>query len=137
MPKFDEAQLESAIIELFQKNGFIYENGETIHRKYDEVILPEDLSDFLLNSYPNLTASELEKIINKLRYVPTTPLYKGNRQAFYLVNEGFDFVRDDVSKPPIHVKFIDYDNFENNIFKVVNQLTVVDVEWQQKFRQFF
>ena len=118
MPKFDEAQLEEAIIELFVKNGYDYVSGESIHRKYDEVLLFDDLKSFMLSKYPDLNGKELEIITNKLKFVPTSPLYIGNRQAFFLVNEGFDLARDDTSKPPIHIDFIDYKNPENNIFKM-------------------
>ncbi|EGV7878780.1 type I restriction endonuclease, partial [Enterococcus faecium] len=106
MPKFDEAQLEQAIIELFVKNGYDYVSGESIHRKYDEVLLFDDLKSFMLSKYPDLNGKELEIITNKLKFVPTSPLYIGNRQAFFLVNEGFDLARDDTSKPPIHIDFI-------------------------------
>ena len=33
MPKFTEAQLEEAIIELFQEQGYDYINGDKLHRK--------------------------------------------------------------------------------------------------------
>ena len=52
------------------------------------------------------------------------PLYLGNRETFWLVNEGFDLQRDDISKVALHVDYIDYDNPEKNIFKVVNQYSV-------------
>nr|WP_269207780.1 restriction endonuclease subunit S [Streptococcus equi] len=39
MPKFTEAQLEEAIIELFQEQGYDYINGDKLHRKYDEILL--------------------------------------------------------------------------------------------------
>ena len=51
----------------------------------------------------------------------------GNREAFYLVNEGFNLVRDDLALAPVHIEYIDFENPENNIFKVVNQYTVQDV----------
>ena len=127
MAKFTESQLEEAIIELFQTNGYDYANGETIHRKYDEVLLETDMKNFLSRRYQDVTDLELEKIINKIKYVPNTPLYMGNREAFYLVNEGFNLIRDDADKDPIHIEFIDFENPENNIFKVVNQFTVQDV----------
>ncbi len=127
MPKFTEAQLEEAIIELFQEQGYNYINGDKLHRKYDDILLEEDMREFLSQRYSNLTATELEKVINKLKYVPNTPLYRGNREAFYLVNEGFNLVRDDSALAPIHIEYIDFENPENNIFKVVNQYIVQDV----------
>lgn len=127
MAKFTESQLEEAIIEVFQTNGYDYANGETIHRKYDEVLLETDMKNFLSRRYQDVTDLELEKIINKIKYVASTPLYMGNREAFYLVNEGFNLIRDDADKEPIHIEYIDFENPENNIFKVVNQFTVQDV----------
>ena len=63
MPKFTEAQLEEAIIELFQEQGYDYINGDKLHRKYDEILLEEDMREFLSQRYSNLTATELEKVI--------------------------------------------------------------------------
>lgn len=127
MPKFTEVQLEEAIIELFQEQGYDYINGDKLHRKYDDILLEEDMREFLSQRYSNLTATELEKVINKIKYVPNTPLYMGNREAFYIVNEGFNLVRNDSALAPIHIEYIDFENPENNIFKVVNQYTVQDV----------
>lgn len=127
MMKFDEAQLEAAIIELFQGNGYSYVSGDQIHRKYDEVLLEEDMRGFLKQRYPELTSTELETVINKLKYIPATPLYQGNKEAFYLVNEGFNLKREAPGKAPIHIEYIDFEVPENNRFKVVNQLTIQDV----------
>ena len=41
--QFNEEQLELAIIDLFTKQDYIHQEGEELHRKYDEVILEEDL----------------------------------------------------------------------------------------------
>ena len=127
MPKFTEAQLEEAIIELFQEQGYDYINGDKLHRKFDEVFLEDDMKSFLGRRYPDITKTELEKIINKIKHVPKMPLYMGNREAFYLVNEGFNLQRDDSSKGAFHIEYIDFETPENNIFKVVNQFTVQDV----------
>ena len=100
----------------FKQNGYDYANGETIHRKYDEVLLETDMKTFespLSRCYD----LELEKIINKIKYVASTPLYMGNREAFYLVNEGFNLIRDDADKEPIHIEYIDFENPENNILR--------------------
>jgi len=117
MPKFTEAQLEEAIIELFQEQGYDYINGDKLHRKFDEVFLEDDMKSFLGRRYPDITKTELEKIINKIKHVPKMPLYMGNREAFYLVNEGFNLQRDDSSKGAFHIEYIDFETPENNIFK--------------------
>ena len=123
---FTEAQLEAAIIELFEQQGYTHVHGENIHRTYEDILLLDDLRAFLLDRYAteNLSELEIQKIINQLMLISAAPLYAGNREAFWLVNEGFDLVRDDASRVALHVDFIDYDKPENNIFKVVNQFSV-------------
>ena len=124
--QFTEAQLEAAIIEIFQQQGYIYVHGEKIHRQYEEILLEDDLRSFLQEKYAHegLSETEIQKIINQLTLVPASPLYVGNRAAFWLVNEGFDLQRDDLSKLALHIDYIDFDHPENNIFKVVNQYSV-------------
>ena len=124
--QFTEAQLEAAIIELFQQQGYIYVHGEKIHRQYEDILLEDDLRLFLQQKYAHEGLSEIEtqKIINQLTLIPASPLYEGNRAAFWLVNEGFDLQRDDLSKVALHIDYIDFEHPENNIFKVVNQYSV-------------
>ena len=124
--QFTEEQLENAIIELFGENGegYTYIHGDTIHRKYEDILLEDDLRSFLSSRYHDLTENETKAIINKLKNIPADPLYLGNREAFFLANEGFDLPRDDTSKIALHVNYIDLEIPNNNIFKVVNQFSV-------------
>lgn len=122
--KFTEEQLEQAIIELFQLQGYTYVHGENIHRQYEDILLEDDLRTYLRGRYKDLSDVELQKIINKIALIQASPLYLGNRETFWLVNEGFDLQRDDISKVALHVDYIDYDHPENNLFKVVNQYSI-------------
>ena len=124
--KFTENELEQSIIELFTRQGYTYVPGERIHRRYDEILLESDVKNFLAERYSicGISDIEIQKAFNKLNLINATPLYAGNREAFGLVNEGFDLVRDDVSKVALHIDFIDYDHPENNSFKIVNQYLV-------------
>lgn len=122
--KFTEDQFEQAIIELFQLQGYTYVHGEKIHRQYDDILLEDDLRSYLLSQYKDLSDVELKKIIQKIALIQSSPLYAGNRETFWLVNEGFDLQRDDISKVALHIDYIDYEHPENNIFKVVNQYSV-------------
>ena len=123
---FTESELEKAIIELFKQQGYTYLHGDEIHRPFKDVLLYDDLKAFLLSQYPDLTQSELSKIISRLDNLPSVPLYEGNRDTYRIVSEGFDFVREDPSKIGLHINFIDFDNVDNNSFKVVNQFIVED-----------
>ncbi len=124
--KFTEAELEQAIIELFMAQGYTYIHGENIHRQYEDILLMDDLRSYLTSRYEAeiLSDVEIQKIINKLNLINASPLYAGNRETFWLINEGFDLVRDDISQVALHVEYIDYEHPDNNIFKVVNQYWV-------------
>ncbi len=124
--KFTEAELEQAIIELFMAQGYTYIHGENIHRQYEDILLLDDLRSYLTSRYEAeiLSDVEVQKIINKLNLINASPLYAGNRETFWLINEGFDLVRDDISQVALHVEYIDYEHPDNNIFKVVNQYWV-------------
>lgn len=124
--KFTEDELEHAIIELFQMQGYEYTYGEDIHRRFEDILLEDDLRAFLNRKYAdkNLSDVEMKKIITQLSLIPSTPLYYSNRQAFWLVVEGFDLVRDNINDVALHVDFIDFDHPENNVFRVVNQYSV-------------
>ena len=123
---FTEDELEQAIITLFDQQGYTYFQGEDVHRKYEDILLHDDLRAFITDRYAseNLSEAEIQKIINRLNLIPSTPLYNGNRETFLLVNEGFDMVRDNISQVALHVDYIDFDEPSNNIFKVVNQYSV-------------
>ena len=121
-----EAQLEEAIIELFQAEEYDYTDGNTLRRDYEEILLKDDLRDFIATRYANenLSETEMTKIMNRLEHINAAPLYIGNRAAFWLINEGFDLQRDDAHAVALHVDFIDFDEPENNHFRVVNQYSV-------------
>lgn len=122
---FTEEQLENAIVEYFQGlDGYTYIHGEIIHRKYEDILIESDLRNYLGQKYTDLTEGEIVRAISRLNNIPSAPLYKGNRDAFWLINEGFDLQRDDASKIALHINFIDFENPENNIFKIVNQYSV-------------
>lgn len=124
--KFTEDELEHAIIELFQMQGYEYTYGEDIHRRFEDILLEDDLRTFLNRKYSdkNLSDVEMKKIITMLTLIPSTPLYYSNRRAFWLVVEGFDIVRDNINDVALHIDYIDFDHPENNIFRIVNQYSV-------------
>lgn len=130
MDKFAEEELEKAIISLFEEEGYEYLPGNSIHRKFEDILLEDDLKTFLKNRYAdeNLTDLELKTILNRLSNISSSPIYLASREAFLLVTEGFNLEREDKSKLALHVSYIDFDNPENNIFKVVNQYSVRDKE---------
>jgi type I restriction enzyme R subunit len=122
--QFTEQQLENAIIAFFEEQGYVHIHGENIHRQFDDILLEDDLRAFLTANHADLTENETARVIGNLRNIPAAPLYDGNRAAFWLINEGFNLQRDEPRKIALHINYIDFDEPENNIFKIVNQYSV-------------
>ena len=51
MANFNEHALELSIMKLFKDEGYIYLAGEQIHRERTEVLLADDLRQYLYNRY--------------------------------------------------------------------------------------
>lgn len=125
MPNFNEHALEMSIMKLFQDEGYSYVNGSHIHRERTDVLLTDDLKQYLLNRYASegLTISEVESIILMLRNVSGT-IYEANKAVFKMICDGFIFNREDITKKDLYIELVDFDTPENNIFKIVNQFEI-------------
>lgn len=125
MPNFNEHSLEMSIMELFQDEGYSYVNGYSIHRERTEVLLVDDIKQYLLNRYASegLTASEIESIILMLRNISGT-IYEANKAVFKMICDGFIFNREDITKKDLYIELVDFNTPENNIFKIVNQFEI-------------
>ncbi|WP_315517423.1 type I restriction endonuclease subunit R [Hoylesella shahii] len=130
MSHFNEHALEMAIMELLERQGYEYKNGETIHKELSEVLLLDDLRLFLMERYAEegITALEAERIIARLKADNGDSLYAQNAQIYRLMTEGFAIKREDASKPDLFVEVIDFEHTDRNIFKIVNQLEIVGQE---------
>ena len=130
MSIFNEETLEQAVIELLEAEQIPHFNGESIHKEMSEVLLRDDLKQFLLNQYykDDITQNEIESIIRKLELYPESALYDSNKAIMKLVSDGFPLKREDRNKKDLFVHFIDYQNIDNNDFKFVNQLEILGYE---------
>lgn len=125
MPNFNEHALEMSIMELFQNAGYIYANGSAIHREKTEVLLLDDLKNYLLDRYSaeGITLNEIDSIVQMLRY-SSGALYQDNKTIFKMIADGFIFNREDRSQKDLFIQLIDFENPQNNIFKIINQTEI-------------
>lgn len=131
MANFDEHALEMSIMELFKEEGYIHLNGRQLHRDRTEVLIQDDLKQYLYNRYAKdgITASEVDGIILMLRNISGT-LYEANKAFYKLLCDGFILNREDRTQKDLYVELIDFDAPENNIFKVVNQFEIEGINNQ-------
>lgn len=124
--KFDEHSLELSIKELFEEEGYEHFNGNKIHReKCSEVLLIDDLKGYLEKryKYEGITFSEISGIIHRLRSFSGS-LYEMNKSFMNALTEGFILKRENRSQKDFFVSLLDYENPENNNFKIVNQMNI-------------
>lgn len=114
---FNEDTLEQAVIELFHENGIPHLHGETIHKEMSDVLLRDDLKQFLMNQYSDqdITMNEIEGIIRTLDLFPSSALYESNKAIMKLVADGFTLKREDRSKKDLYIHLIDFASTGNQI----------------------
>jgi len=126
MPTFNEHSLEIAIMELFQDEDYIYTCGTEIRREKTDVFLVDDIKSHLYENY-DISPNEADSIILKLRSVDGS-LYEANRTFMNYVCNGFTLNRENRMQKDIFVNLIDYENPENNLFRIVNQVEIQGYE---------
>ena len=129
MSYFNESQLEQSIIALLQEQKYVYVKGEEIERDLDEVVLRDDLAEYLHNRYKNdgITDQEVENAIRVITQKQGGTLYAENKHTLNMLMDGFSLKREDPTKQNLYIYPIAFDeaNQKYNIFKVVNQFDIV------------
>jgi len=130
MGKFTEEKLEQAFIELLEQEDYPHFLGNTITRKVDEVLIEEDIKDFLLTKYESngITETEVEIIILQLKSMSSGNLYETNCNFMRMLADGFSLKREDRSQKDFWVYLIDYSEQNDNIYKFVNQLEITGTQ---------
>lgn len=131
MANFNEHALEMSIMELLKDEEYTYLNGNQIHRERTEVLLVDDLKQYLYSRYASdgITPSEVDSIILMLRNISGT-IYEANKAVYKMICDGFIFNREDITQKDLYIELIDFDTLENNIFKAVNQFEIEGVNNQ-------
>jgi len=130
MPYYNEHALELSIMELFKKEEYEHLVGSQINREKADVLLREDIKQFLYSRYAKdgITPTEVESIILRLARTANSPIYDANKSVFKLIVDGFIFKRDDKSKKDLYIQLIDFNEVKNNLFKIVNQTEIQGYE---------
>jgi type I restriction enzyme R subunit len=136
MTKFTEEKLESAFIELLGAEGYPHFLGNTAVRASEEVLIEQDLINFLLLKYQKdiLTINEAKSIVLQLKSLPASDLYETNKTVMRWLSDGFLLKREDRNQKDVLIELIDFsginESLENdcNIYKFVNQLEIAGSE---------
>jgi len=120
---FCESDYEYALISFLENEGWEYLSGKDFPRELKKDVLNEqDLNDYLTKLYPTMTDNERKRLINVIKLVGAESDFATLHKFYNWLVNGYSFTSDDNSSYPINL--IDFDHFENNIYKVVNQFSV-------------
>jgi type I restriction enzyme R subunit len=113
-------QSELPAIELFQKLKYDYFDAKG---EMYEVVLEDRLTTSLKRINPWLNENNLQKAVRKILAISGSSLMEINSEAHKLITKADALsLKPTPEDKPIPVKFIDYENIENNEFLVVNQM---------------
>lgn len=124
---FAEDNYENAVIELFQQLGYDYKYGPDIERDYTEPMYLDDLTSSLERVNAGLPAVAIEEAVNKLKRFENGSLTQKNKQFTEWLQNGIEvsyFFKGEQRAGL--VKLVDFDNIDNNSFKVINQWTIIE-----------
>ena len=120
---FVESDYENALIAFLEREGWQYLYGDSIPRdSRKDVLYMDDLLQYLTDHNKDLDDSEIRRIADNVRLV-------GADTDFATLHKVYKWMIDGVAAinkkgEPTTVALIDFENANNNIFRVVNQFTV-------------
>lgn len=152
--KFTEQKLEQSFTELLAQEGYPHHVGMTISHAPDEVLIEDDLRNFLLDQYApqGITLNEANAIILKLKSLSASDLYESNKTFMRYLSDGFILKREDLNQKDFYIQLIDFSGLnkhrepresevlsifaepateygtDNNIYKFVTQFEITGTE---------
>ena len=120
---FVESDYENALISFLESEKWQYLYGDAIPRaSKKEVIYMDDLLQFLTDNHKDVKDEELHRIADNIRLVGGDTDFATLHKVYKWMINGLSAT--DKDGRPTTINLIDFDEPENNIFRVVNQFTV-------------
>jgi len=107
---FKEADLEKVFIDLLVQEGCKYVPGEAIGRGEGEVLIEQDLRDYLHRRYDSegITENEIRSIVLQLRNLSASALYESNKKFCSWLSDGFMLKRENPKDKDILIELVDF-----------------------------
>ena len=122
--KFTEAKLEQAIIQLLGEQGYPHQPGGELVRSLDQVLIKDDLSNYLAKRYAGegITSGEIESVVRMLDTLPASDLYDSNKQFMKWLSDGFLLKREDRNQKDLYIQLVDYRGTEQAFAQSVQSM---------------
>ncbi|MDR2233682.1 MAG: HsdR family type I site-specific deoxyribonuclease [Tannerella sp.] len=125
--KFTEQKLEQAFSELLSQEGYPHSLGNTLLRQPDEVLIEDDLRNFLSEryKYEGITDTEIKSILLELKSLPASDLYESNKRFMKMLSDGFILKREDRNQKDIYIQLIHYSGLEQQNYIKEDLISIV------------
>ena len=121
--RFCESEYELAFISFLEACGWHYRPGDKVSRvEKKDVLHTDDIKEYLSTNNPDLLQEDVERIFDMVRLVGAESDFATLHKFYGWLVDGLLYAPQDGQ--PRKVQLIDFENPENNIFRVVNQLVV-------------
>ena len=125
---FNEETLEKITMEILKKLEYECINGYEMERTdFSKVILEEDLKEAIRKINSNVSEEDLTEIIRQVKNLEHNNTILNNKQFTKYLLEGVSVpVNENGETRYKTIKIVDFDNISNNIFKAINQYTIIE-----------
>lgn len=121
--RYCETEYENAFLSFLEEAGWSYLPGSSLPRtSMRDVLYVDDMEYFLNKTNPDLTADEIQQIMDTVRLAGAESDFATLHKVYGWMVNGIQFTPQ--SGLPIMVNLIDFENPEKNVFRAVNQFIV-------------
>lgn len=121
--RYCESEFENAFLSYLEKEDWNYLPGSSIVRTdRREVLYLDDLEQFLRKMNPDLLSDEVRQLMDTVRLVGAESEFATLHKVYGWMVYGIQFTPQNGIPRTVHL--IDFDDWDNNIFRAVNQFTV-------------
>jgi len=131
-----ESEVEQYTLEILNNLGYEIIYGPNIapdsdnpkRKDWDDIILEEDLRYTIETLNPQLPENAIEEAIKKIRRLSSVNIIKNNEKLHKFLTEGLplEYRARNGKITTDNIKLIDYKNIKNNIFKSINQFSIIE-----------
>ncbi len=134
----NENAIEVMVIDLLQRQGYEYIHGPDIapdseespgwrRDSFEDVLLSQTLREAVQRINADIPEDTVEVAIKQIERIGSPELIVNNEAFHRMLTEGVNVtVKRDGTERGDYVRLIDFENPENNDFKVINQFTIIE-----------
>ena len=125
---FNEETLEKITMEILKELEYNCINGYEIERKdFSKVILEEDLQETIRKINSNVIEEQMQEVIRQIKNFEHNNTILNNKQFTKYLLEGCQVpINENGETRYKTIRIVDFDNISNNIFKAINQYTIIE-----------